>query len=119
MFFVFLDTLVGIYSAKKRKIKVTSKKLSNIVPKITIYTILLILTYSLDMLILSEFIEDFISVAYPSTKAVALIIISIEAFSVDESIRAFNNDKGMKFYTQRLVKSLKKIKSDYVDIREK
>jgi len=44
------------------------------------------------------------------TKIAALTLVSIEAFSIDESWRKINDNKGVAFYFSRLIKLGKTIK---------
>jgi hypothetical protein len=51
-----------------------------------------------------------------ATKISAIVLISIEAYSIDENIRSFNKGKGVGFYFTRLIKlgkSVKEISNDF------
>jgi hypothetical protein len=117
--FIIADTLLGIYKAKKIKQKVTSRRLSDIIPKLIGYTGLILLTFGLDHYIVGEFIKEYISIEYAATKVVAFILIAIEAYSMDESLREFNDGKGVKHYFTQIVKTVKRIKKDVIDIKSK
>jgi hypothetical protein len=113
---ILLDTIVGIIKAKKLKQPITSKKLSNVIYKMLIYQGAILTFYAVDVLLLGEFIKLAISVPYALTKVVALMITSIELYSIDESLRLFNNDKGFVYYFKRLIGLVKTVKHDVDEI---
>lgn len=115
-FAILTDTIVGIIKAKKLGQRITSKKLSNVLFKMLVYQGAVLTFYAIDVYILGDFIALAISVKFALTKAVALIAISIELYSIDESLRQFNDDKGFKFYFKRLVGLIKETKKDVNDI---
>lgn len=113
---ILLDTIVGIIKSKKLKVPITSKKLSNILFKMVIYQGAVLTFYCIDVFILGDFIKLAISVPFALTKVVALIAISIEMYSIDESLRLFNDGKGFKFYFKRLIGLIKDTKKDVNEI---
>ena len=113
---ILLDTIVGIIKSKKLKVPITSKKLSNILFKMVIYQGAVLTFYCIDVFILGDFIKLAISVPFALTKVVALIAISIEMYSIDESLRLFNDGKGFKFYFKRLIGLFKDTKKDVNEI---
>lgn len=82
--FIFLDTIVGIYTSIKlgglRAFK--STKLFNVVVKSFIYSGAVILLYSLDRYII---VSDLFGIKYLLSKAVTVLFCYIEAKSIDES----------------------------------
>jgi len=113
---IFLDTLVGIIKSKKLKVPITSKKLSNVMYKMLIYQGAVLTFYCIDVHILGDFIRLAVSVPYALTKVVALIAISIEMYSIDESLMKFNDGKGFKFYFKRLIGLVRDTKKDVNEI---
>jgi hypothetical protein len=109
---ILLDTIFGIIKAKKLNQKITSRKLGNILVKMLIYQGAILTFFAIDVLILGDFIALAVSVPYALTKVVALIAVSIELFSIDESIRLFNNGKGFKYYFKQLFNVMKDVKDD-------
>ena len=61
-FAIILDTLTGLWKAKKLKIKITSRKLSAIVSKLFLYEVAVIGFYLIDYWILNDIIMKFFSV---------------------------------------------------------
>jgi len=115
-FAILLDTLTGIWKAKKLKIKITSRKLSAVVSKLFLYEIAVIGFYLIDYFILNDIILKFFSVPLMLTKILSLILVSIECISINEnyiSIRGISIWDSMK----NLFARAKEIKTDINEIR--
>jgi hypothetical protein len=94
-FCIGLDTITGIWKAKKLKEKISSRKLSGIISKMMLYQITVILFFLIDNFILNAIILKFFSVPLMLTKIVALILISIELMSINENVIAV---KGLNLW---------------------
>jgi peptidoglycan biosynthesis protein MviN/MurJ (putative lipid II flippase) len=102
-----IDTGFGFWKAKKLKQDITSKKWRfGFVPKILSYIAAVMLTYASDFFIINELTKMIISVEFLSTKLIALILISIEVKSMDES---FVKVKGWSFL-EKITGMLRKAK---------
>ena len=110
-FFISADTILGVYTAKKLKNKVTSRKLSRIIGKLIIYNGTILLVFGLDTQIFGMFIETDLLI----TKLGAGVLCFIEGFSIDENIRKINKDKGIVYYVQKMFDLIKTTKSKYND----
>ena len=108
---ILADTAIGIWKAKKLKEKVTSRKLSQIISKMFLYNATVILFFLIDWFILNGIILTFFSVPLMLTKIVALTLVSIEIYSIDENWRAVKGD-GLWFYFKRLTTRAKDIKDE-------
>lgn len=90
-----LDTIFGIWKAKKLKEKITSKKArTGLVPKLLSYIGVIMLIYTCDFFIINDFTKMIIDFDFLSTKFIALALFSIEIKSIDESYKAV---KGCSF----------------------
>jgi hypothetical protein len=87
-FAIVIDTLTGIWKAKKLKIKITSRGLSAIISKLMLYEVAVILFYLIDRFILNDIILTFFSVPLMLTKILALVLVSIEVMSISENYKA-------------------------------
>ena len=87
-FAIVVDTLTGIWKAKKLGIPITSRKLSAIISKLMLYEVAVILFYLIDRFILNDIILTFFSVPLMLTKILALVLCSIETLSISENIKA-------------------------------
>lgn len=116
--FIIADTIMGLTAAIINKQPLLSRKLARLVIKMILYTSVVLLVYGLDMLILSD-ILGLDSSKFITTKIAAGSLCVIEAFSIDEKIRKINNDKGAKYYWNKIIKTFKSVKSDINDINEK
>ena len=102
-----IDTGFGFWKAYKLGNKITSKKWRfGFVPKLLSYVAAVMLTYASDFFIINELTKMIISVEFLSTKLIALVLISIEVKSMDES---FEKVKGYS-YLEKITGMLKKAK---------
>ncbi len=102
-----IDTGFGFWKAKKLGQDITSKKWRfGFVPKILSYIAAVMLTYASDFFIINELTKMIISVEFLSTKLIALVLISIEVKSMDES---FVKVKGWSFL-EKITGMLRKAK---------
>ena len=115
-FAIFIDTLTGIWKAKKLKIKITSRKLSAIISKLFLYELAVIGFYLIDFWILNDIVKQFFSVPLMLTKILSLVLVSIEVMSINENyfaIRQISIWDSMKSLFARA----KEIKKDINEIR--
>lgn len=107
-----LDTAFGVWKASKLKENVNSKTFRHgFVPKLVSYVGAIMLVYASDFFIINYLTKEVVSVDYLATKLIALMLISIEVKSMDES---FEKVKGYSFIS-KIVKLILKAK----DIKKK
>jgi hypothetical protein len=87
-FAIVVDTITGIWKAKKLGIPITSRKLSAIISKLMLYEVAVILFYLIDRFILNDIILTFFSVPLMLTKILSLVLVSIEVISISENYKA-------------------------------
>lgn len=105
-----LDTAFGIWKASKLKENVNSKTFRHgFVPKLMSYVGAIMLVYASDFFIINYLTKEVISVDYLATKVIALMLISIEVKSMDES---FEKVKGYSFISKivKLIIQAKNVK---------
>lgn len=110
--FIVLDTALGIWNAKRQKIKITSTKLSAVLTKMFVYQGIVILAYAIDTAILGGIVSLFVSTPLLITKLAALMVLINEGYSIDEKVRSLNNEKGTWFYFSRALKLSKLLKKE-------
>jgi len=88
---ICIDTITGIWKAKKIGEKITSRKLSAIISKLALYEVTVIMFFLIDRFILNDIILTFFSVPFMLTKVVALVLASIEVMSINESYKQVKN----------------------------
>ena len=88
---IVIDTVAGIWKAKKIGEKITSRRLSAIISKLALYEITVIMFFLIDVFILNDIILTFFSVPFMLTKVVALVLASIEVMSINESWKQVKN----------------------------
>jgi len=102
--FIVFDTIMGLWKATY----IGEKRNSNgfkrgFIPKIIIYSFVLILVFVADKLITFEPIKHYTQFEFVVTKIVALVLIFIESWSIDENFKAIYNvsiiDKFQGFLT--------------------
>ena len=114
---IIIDTITGIWKAKKLNDKITSRKLSSIISKLALYEVTVIMFFLIDRFILNDIILIFFSIPFMLTKIVALVLASIEVMSINESYKqVYHLDlwSSMKVLFARA----KDIKDDLNKIRE-
>jgi len=115
--FIMFDTVTGIWkSFRKGGLKsVTSRKLGQIVPKMILYQLAVITFFVVDDAIVNGIVKNWFSVDYLLTKLTALVLVSIEAKSIDENWKAihkvglFSSLKNLLFNIRDLKKTADEI----------
>ena len=115
-FAIVIDTLTGIWRAKKLKIPITSRGLSAVISKLLLYEVAVIGFYLIDYYILNDIILKFFSVPLMLTKILSLILVSIEVMSINENYKAV---KGIDIWQgmKNLFARAKEIKTDLNGLR--
>jgi hypothetical protein len=116
-FCICLDTITGLWKARKLKEKISSRKLSGIISKMMLYQITVILFFLIDKFILNDIMLTFFSVPLMLTKIVSLILISIEVMSINENVIAV---KGLNLWEamRSLFARAKIIKTDIDGLKD-
>ena len=91
--FILLDTIMGIlkvkFTAENMGLKLNSNAFKRgFIPKMLIYTLVLIAVYSADKILTNEIVKHYTQFNFVITKLIALILIVIEAWSIDENFKA-------------------------------
>lgn len=115
-FAIVVDTITGVWKARKLGVPITSRGLSAIVSKLFLYEIAVILTYLIDKFILNDIILQFFSVPLMLTKILSLVLVSIEVMSISENYKAV---KGIDLWQamKNLLARAKLIKQDIDGVR--
>ena len=101
-----LDTVAGIWRAKKLKETVSSRKArEGLIPKLVSYIVAILLVYATDFFIINEMVSNFISIEYLATKLIALALISVEVKSIDESFKAVKGCSFLQKITDIILKA--------------
>ena len=114
---VLLDTITGIWKAKKTKQSVTSRKLSAIISKILLYEATVMLFYAMDKFLLNDIIISFFSIELLTTKVLALVLVSVEIISINENFKAV---KGLDLFAslKNLFARAKEVTSEFKNIKK-
>ena len=115
---VILDTITGIWKAKKLKQPITSRRLSAIISKILLYEATVMLFFAMDKFLLNDIVMQFFSIELLTTKILALTMVSIEVISINENYKAV---KGIDLWAslKNLFARAKEVTSDFKNINEK
>lgn len=122
--FIILDTISGIWKSRVTKTKITSKGLSGIVSKMLLYQAAIIATYLLDFYILGDILESVFGIPGLIVKAAALLLVFIEAQSINENYKIakgvdmWGEFKKMLTRTKEVIGVVKDVK-EITDTREK
>ena len=114
---VILDTITGIWKAKKLKQPITSRRLSAIISKILLYEATVMLFYAMDKFLLNDIVISFFSIELLTTKILALTMVSIEVISINENYKAV---KGIDLWAslKNLFARAKEVTSDFKNIKK-
>tara|TARA_R100000951_G_C2625515_1_gene175865 strand:- start:119 stop:598 length:480 start_codon:yes stop_codon:yes gene_type:complete len=114
---VIMDTVTGIWKAKKLKQKVTSRKLSALVSKILLYEATVMLFFLMDKFLLNDIVVSFFGIELLTTKILALVLCSIEIISINEN---FQIVKGVDLFAalKNLFSRAKEITKSFKDIKK-
>ncbi len=115
---VILDTITGIWKAKKLKQPITSRRLSAIISKILLYEATVMLFYAMDYFLLNDIVISFFSIDLLTTKILALVLVSIEVISINENYKAIYQ-KDLWDALKNLFARAKEVTSDFKNINEK
>ncbi len=115
---VILDTITGIWKAKKLKQPITSRRLSAIISKILLYEATVMLFFAMDKFLLNDIVMQFFSIDLLTTKILALVLVSIEVISINENYRAIYQ-KDLWDALKNLFARAKEVTSDFKNINEK
>ena len=116
-FLILIDTITGIWKAKKLKQPITSRKLSAIVSKLALYECAVIMLFCIDFWILDAIVLKFFSVPLMVTKITALTLCSIELISISENYKVIY---GINIWEslKNLLKRGAELKDDVDKIKE-
>ena len=113
-FAVFIDTLFGVYVARKNN-KYNSDNLFNIVVKTFFYMSTALLAYLIDSYVINQSI---LGMPYFSAKTTSVFWTYIECKSIDENSQKLGN-KPFAEIINNLIKWVKSIKKDINEIKDK
>ena len=113
-FLILMDTIFGIWKAKKLKEKITSRGLSRIISKMFLYEGAIIGFFLIDKYILGDILFRLFSVEFLLTKLVGLVLASVEVFSIDENYRAVNKF-GLWHAAKKLLARTREVKDELKD----
>jgi hypothetical protein len=115
-FAIMADTLVGLYRAKKKGEKITSRKLSQVISKMVLYQSSVVLFFCIEQFILADFIILFTGIPLFLTKLVGALLVFIEIQSINESLESLTG-KGIWDRLKELIRRAKDIKEDISDFK--
>jgi len=116
--FICLDTILAIWACKRQGEKITSHKLSAMIPKMFLYQGAVMTGYLVDVFLLGEFIGLVFDIPMLFTKLIAMTLIFIEGVSLDENWQKIKGKtfiqsfKEMVFQVTSLKKDIQKLGED-------
>lgn len=103
--FILGDTALGIWAAKKRGERISSRKLGNIIPKMVLYQAAVVTAFLLETFLLGEFISILFSIEIIFTKLVALTLIFIEGVSMDENFTSITGKNMFRAFKEMITRT--------------
>lgn len=116
-FSILADTIFGVYAARRNGKEVTSRKLARVITKSILYSVSLLLFYGLDVLLINKFVLTYFPFEILLTKLTAFSLVLLELFSIDETIKSFNNNKGFWWFISQVIIKLKYVKKNILDLK--
>lgn len=113
--FIIADTTFGVIKAFKLKRGFTSHKLSRLVFKMFIYQFVIILLFPIDVYLIGH---DIFGYEFFATKVGTFILIFVESLSIEENIKAINNEKGFQYYFLKLVRTVTAAKEKIIEAKK-
>ncbi|MXN91306.1 hypothetical protein GR160_08700 [Flavobacterium sp. Sd200] len=114
---IALDTCTGIYKSFKTNKPIYSRRFADIILKMLIYELVILMIYTIDYFLLSEFFKLWFSVGYFFTKACAMVLIFTEMISIKENIEEAHNINILK-QLQNVLKRTHDLKKDILDLTD-
>jgi hypothetical protein len=111
---IIADTVIGLWKAKKLNERISSRKLSQVISKLLLYEATLILFFLIDRFMLGDILAHFFAIDFLLTKAVGLVLVSVEVFSMDENYRAVKK-YGLWHAFKQLVGRAKDVRDELDD----
>jgi hypothetical protein len=109
---IIADTLIGAGASLKKGHKFKSVRLrTGLVYKMLIYQCVLLTVYLIDVNIFGAVFDNVIGERHLVTKAVAIVLISIEAISIDENFETLTGQR-LSTRIRSLIVKAKTIKKD-------
>jgi hypothetical protein len=111
---ILIDTVIGIWKARKLGEKITSRGFSKIISKMLLYQGAIMTFFLVDRFILGDILSQVWTIPHLLTKAVGLVLASVEIFSIDENYRAIKK-YGLWDAAKRLLSRAKEAKKEIKD----
>ncbi len=112
------DTIIGVYSAKRRRIKITSRKLrKGLIPKLLWYQLAILSLYPIDYFLLNDVVNEVFKFEFFFTRLLGLILVYIEFKSIDEHVVILTG-KSIIFHLKELINKTRNLKNDINDIKQ-
>ena len=113
---IVADTLIGVGASLKKGQKFRSLKLrTGLAHKMLIYQCVIITIYLIDVNIFGDALNNVIGERHLITKAVAIVLISIEAISIDENFETLTG-RRLSERIMSLISKAKSLKKDTKDL---
>ncbi len=113
--FIVMDTILGVTKAIKLKQGFTSHKLSRLIFKMFFYQMVILLIFPIDVFLIGD---DLFGYQFFATKVVTFVLIFVESLSIEENIKAINNNKGFRYYFEKLLKTIKNGKNKIIEAKK-
>ncbi|WP_169336031.1 phage holin family protein [Flavobacterium rivuli] len=109
---IAIHTVTGIYKSVRLRQSFISRRFADVILKMFVYELVILMLFSIDYFLLSEFFCLWFSVNYFFTKACAMVLIFTEMVSIKENIEQAHGINILK----QLREALKRTKDlkDYV-----
>jgi len=112
---IIIDTITGIYKSVKTGQHLISRRFADVILKMFVYELVILMLFSIDYFLLSEFFCLWFSVNYFFTKTCAMLLIFTEMVSIKENIEQAHGINILKQLREAL-KRTKDLKDEVFDL---
>ena len=115
-FSIALDTVTGIWGSLKKGEGISSRRFSAFISKTLLYESTIMLFFLMDTFILDEIVMQLFNIPFLTTKAVGLVLISIELISINENYQKITGT-DLWASAKNLLFRIKEVRKDIKDLK--
>jgi Zn-dependent protease with chaperone function len=115
-FSIALDTITGIWKSVKKGESISSRRFSAFISKTMLYESTIMLFFLMDKFIINDIVIQLFSVPHLTTKAVGLVLISVELISINENYKGITGT-DLWASAKNLLFRIKEVRKDIKDLK--
>ena len=113
---IALDTITGIWKSVNKGESISSRRFSAFISKTMLYESTIMLFFLMDKFIINDIVIQLFSVPHLTTKAVGLVLISVELISINENYKGITGTDLWQS-AKNLLFRIKEVRKDIKDLK--